>query len=376
MRNVNDFIAEAEPLGETGSANRAFNLAEWLKRKLPKPDYLLGNLLCTTSRILLYAPTGLGKTMFGMGLSMAAANGNGFLHWEGIRTARVLFIDGEMPRELLQERLQSESERLGAVPENFTALSKEDCDAMGPLNTPEGQQFIDRIIDSDGGKDLVVLDNIMSLLSGNQKDEESWHQTLPWIRSLTKRRVGQFWIHHTGHDASHSYGTKTREWQMDTVMRLEKVERPDTDISFLLSFRDKVRRRTPANRSQFDDTRIALVENHWVYQRVQGRSKTEVSPLAKKFYEALMTATKAKEVAKDLLGDPFVSNKSAEMFGCPAATIEQWQRECARMGLIDAHDSRGHLNNKARSLYSKYRLILIEANWIACNETMAWVLPI
>jgi hypothetical protein len=26
------------------------------------------------------------------------------------------------------------------------------------------------------------------------------------------------WLHHTGHNETQSYGTKTREWQMDTVL--------------------------------------------------------------------------------------------------------------------------------------------------------------
>ena len=31
------------------------------------------------------------------------------------------------------------------------------------------------------------------------------------------RSIGQMWFHHTGHDESKSYGSKAREWQMDTV---------------------------------------------------------------------------------------------------------------------------------------------------------------
>jgi hypothetical protein len=32
------------------------------------------------------------------------------------------------------------------------------------------------------------------------KDEEPWQDTLPWIRSLTNRSIGQLWVHHTGHE--------------------------------------------------------------------------------------------------------------------------------------------------------------------------------
>jgi hypothetical protein len=54
-------------------------------------------------------------------------------------------------------------------------------------------------------------------------------------------------IHHTGHDKPKSYGTSTREWQLDTVLRLEEVERENADVCFNLIFQ-KARLRTPLTR--------------------------------------------------------------------------------------------------------------------------------
>jgi Bifunctional DNA primase/polymerase, N-terminal/AAA domain/Primase C terminal 2 (PriCT-2) len=359
---------------------RAFSLAEWLERELPPPDYLLGNLLTTTSRILLYAPTGIGKTMFVMAMSMAAAHDKGFLMWPGVRAEdrpekrlpRVLFIDGEMSRWLLQERLRDESKRLGTAPATYFILSREDCERMPPLNTSEGQRYIDNEIKKIGGVDFIVFDNISTLIVGDQREPLGWSQTFEWVLSLTKRGIGQLWVHHTGHDESHSYGDKTREFQMYTVMQLETVKRPDTDVSFLLKFQ-KARERKPENRTQFENVRIALVDNQWIYSRISGGiKKAEVSPLADKFFSALQLATSYKEESKDMLGDVVKHEKPAEMYGCPAATIEQWQRACVERGLITKGEQ--NLSNSARALFSKYKRELIAANWIAANETHAWVL--
>ena len=92
--------------------NVVLTLQEWLVRDLPEPDYILGNWLTTTSRALLVAPTGLGKTMLGIALGMRAAANSGFLNWRGVRPARVLFVDGEMSRRLLKQRLVDEAARL------------------------------------------------------------------------------------------------------------------------------------------------------------------------------------------------------------------------------------------------------------------------
>jgi hypothetical protein len=57
------------------------------------------------------------------------------------------------------------------------------------------------------------------------------------------------------------------------------------------------------------------------------------------------------------------------VLGYPAATIIAWQGECENQGLLE----RAAKPNSARALFSRHRLGLIAANWIACNETMAWI---
>jgi len=337
-----------------GQAGRKIilTLDEWLARELPQPDLLLGTWLSTTTRAICFAPTGIGKTIFGLGIAFATSAGSGFLHWRGVREAKVLFVDGEMSRRLLLARLVKEVERSGLRPSGLHILSHEDVENFQPLNTPKGQALIENVITHIGGVDLIFFDNIMSLIGGDQKDEEGWRQTLPWIRSLTRRSIGQLWMHHTGHDERHSYGTKTREWQMDCVLQMESVERLNADVSFQLSFR-KARERTPETRADFADVQIALVNDQWVTSGAHINAK--ISPLGKKFFEALRDAT--------------IGNAANKMFGCPAASLNDWRAECVHHGLIDKDKA-----DSARSLFAKHRRELIAANWIACNETMAWIL--
>jgi hypothetical protein len=251
-------------------------IGAWLKRDIPAPDFLFGEVLSTTSRALLAAPTGLGKTMIGLAIAMAVANGPGrFLHWEIPSRRRVLYIDGEMSARLMKTRADQAARRAGAAPANLFILNREDFPDMAPLNTKEGQRFIDRVVDPIGQIDLIVFDNIQSLLTGNMIEEDSWADTLPWIRSLTQRKIGQLWIHHTGYDETHGYGTSTREWQFDTGILLERVERPETDLAFILKF-TKARERTPDNRTDFEPTCITLINDQWSSERgniANGRKK-------------------------------------------------------------------------------------------------------
>jgi RecA-family ATPase len=139
-------------------------LADWLARDLPAPDFIMGNRLSTTCRALLVARTGLGKTNFGLSLGLHISAGAEFLHWRGRRPSTVLYIDGEMARRLLRQRMEDAIARLGASPERFHALSHEDVEGFAPLNTPAGQAYIDGLIADIGPVDLIVFDSIMCLL--------------------------------------------------------------------------------------------------------------------------------------------------------------------------------------------------------------------
>jgi hypothetical protein len=333
-------------------------LSDWESRDLAPPDFLMGNWLSTTSRVLLSAATGLGKSNFSVALGMRVAAQQDFLHWRARRTdvgASVLFIDGEMPRRLLKERVLAEEERLGMRPAGFMALSREDVPDLQPLNTPLGQAWIDALISKIGSVDLIIFDNIMALLAGDMKDPESWQQTLPWALSLTSRTIGQMWIHHTGHDESRAYGDKSREWQLDTTIHLDSLKRDDTDLSFSMEFK-KARERTPSTRFDFQDVRIALTDNQWRYELTDARLPGKISPQTRKALDALRNAI-ASDHAVSLTG------------GRRAARREFWRDELALLGLIDPQKPKS-----ADTLFNRWRRELVAANHIACEEELSWLI--
>jgi AAA domain len=331
-------------------------VVEWRERDLPALVLLMGEWLSTTSRALLTAATGLGKTNFGLALAMHTAAGLDFLHWKAHRAARVLYIDGEMSRRLLRDRVLAEAQRIGTDPESFFALSHQDIPGgMKALNTADGQAWINAFIRKLGGLDLVLFDNIMSLTTGDQKDSEPWLQTLPLVLSLTGRDIGQVWIHHTGHDESRSYGDKTREWQMDAVAHFDRLERDDTDISFSMKF-TKARERTPANRDDFQDVKIALVNDRWEHELSRAQRPDKIQPQTARALDALRNVVASDRVT------PLPGGRRA------AATAD-WKAECVHLGLIDP-EAKAH---SARTLFAKYRRELVGAFRIGCEGDFSWL---
>jgi hypothetical protein len=336
-------------------------LADWEEADIAPPDFLLGEILSTVTRGMMYAPTGLGKTNIGMGLAFGMARGTGFLHWKSKRPARVLYVDGEMSRRLFKKRLRDATRRAGGRPDTLFALCRDGAKGMQPLNTPQGQRFIEKIIRKVGGVDFVVFDNIMSLIPGDMREGETWQQTLPWILSLTERSIGQLWIHHTGHDESHAYGAKEKEWQLDIVISLKRAANSTDDIAVILDF-PKAREREPDNRADFEPVKIRLAGDKWHGDRgvVAPRPvKKGPTPTEQKAFDVLLECIKAHGTAKQI-GDE------------RSVTTHQWQDALLEVGMLD-HAKKWE---SERSRFANWKTNLIGKGLVAQVRDRVWPLVV
>lgn len=301
---------------------------------MPPPDRLLGDLLTTTSRLFLVSRTGLGKTMLGFAMACGIASGSGFLHWRSGRPARVLYIDGEMPADLIKSRSLDALRRTDKpLPAGNLLIYARDTEeefakqfpALGmiaPLNTEAGQNFVLALIDALGGVDVAIFDNVMSLVAGDQREEIPWNETLPLVAKLSARRIGQIWLDHTGHNTDRQYGSSTKAWRFDAVGVMTPLpgdQRGQDEIAFTLSFEHpgKARRRTPDNREDFETVTVRLKDDRWTSEVAEPATTTRrLTPLGKQFYRAFLDALAVSDTP-----------------GC--TTRANWFAEAARTGLAE-----------------------------------------
>lgn len=308
-----------------------------IDRKLPKPVRILGDVVTATSRIFLVGPTGAGKTMLGLGMAVGAASGRGFLHWNSESPFRVLYIDGEMPLDLLQERLRDELQRVGnasaTVRENLfiytmdtaeeVAAIDPDLGAIDPLNTQEGQAFVRTLAELIEPK-LIIFDNVQSLVAGVQKEEETWSPVGALVQWLSSRQIGQIWIDHTARSTGAQYGTSTKSWRFDAVMVItplaedQKVE--GDALACGLTF-DKARRAKPSNRTEFESQTVRLTDGVWTSEATAARTASVTSGLS----------TRLRQYHRCLLDAITVA-----MTGRGETTRGAWLSECIRTGLVAA----------------------------------------
>src|SRR5262249_34474594 len=277
----------------------------WAKLDIPPEPRLLGGLITPSARVFLVGRTGLGKTLFAHAMAAGMATGQGFLHWRSDRPSRWLIIDGEMPSALIKARAADALRRVGDIPaRHLTVYSLDRAEQFAqlmpglgilePINTDSGKKFVlelARLVEPEG----IMFDNVMSLISGDQKDEVPWSQTLPLVAELTRRGIAQVYLDHTGHNTDRQYGSSTKGWRMDAIGLMTPLPageyRARGEAPFHLSFEHpaKARRRVADNWGDFETTTIRLTEDRWTSE-VANTETTKLSPNAKLWYAALLDA--------------------------------------------------------------------------------------
>ena len=195
---------------------------DFLQREFPPRECLLKPGLPKQGITMIHATRGTGKTHVSLGIAYAMASGGEFLGWKADKPCGVLFIDGEMPANLLQERLamiaaSSDQDGLVAPLRILTPDMQEH--GMPDLATEKGQQAIDQYVTD--GIDCIIVDNLATLVrSGKENESESWQPIQTW--ALIHRAKGRsvVFIHHSG-KAGKQRGTSSREDVLDTVIALK-----------------------------------------------------------------------------------------------------------------------------------------------------------
>jgi putative DNA primase/helicase len=220
-------------------AVKSLGMEEFMELTFPPREHLLKPWLTTASVIMIDALPGHGKTWLALSLAYAVAAGEPLLEWRVERRARVLFVDGELSGELLQQRVK----KLGpALPNSdFRMLSHAQFEARGApmldLGEAAGRDALDDEIERHK-IDLIILDSITTLIrSGDDNDLESWRAIQAW--SLKHRARGRtvIFLHHHGRSGN-PRGTSAREIVIDARIKMTKSDdlTTETETAFKIEF--------------------------------------------------------------------------------------------------------------------------------------------
>ncbi len=246
---------------------KAITLAEFLTMKLPEREMLLAPFLPSQGLVLLVAKRGVGKTHIALGIAYAVAVGGTFLCWTAPAAKKVIYVDGEMPAILMQERLHMIRSMSDKKDQNgfFNLLTPDYQNKIMPnLSTKTGRDEIEEIIKD---YDLIILDNISCLFrSGSENDAECWQEAQEWALDLRRRGKSVLFVHHAGKSGVQR-GTSKKEDILDTVLILKQPDdyKPEEGARFEVIF-DKSRHFTGEDARSFNVHLIEESEGIWKWE--------------------------------------------------------------------------------------------------------------
>lgn len=222
-----ELMAKASSNGHGRARVAPIALTDFLQMELKPAEFVIDPILPSQGMALIYAWRGSGKTFFNLEIAVAIATGGPKLfNWNIPRARRVLYVDGEMPANELQDRLNGivlgRGMRLPTMKRHFEIFTPDKCEGVS-LNivSAAGQRLIEDHLEGD---DVVFFDNLSALGHANDSKEseaESWWPVQEWALRLRKKGITMIFLHHAGKKGEQR-GTSSREDLMHTVIAMRR----------------------------------------------------------------------------------------------------------------------------------------------------------
>ncbi|GAN78616.1 AAA domain-containing protein [Acidocella aminolytica 101 = DSM 11237] len=216
---------------------RMTTLASLLDREFPPREVLVSPWLRSGESVLLWAPTGVGKTMLVNTLALAVAGGGKVAGWEADKPRKVLLVDGEMHIEDLKDRMvllgdAVEGIDMEAARSNLVILSRQD---QGPdtkfpnLADEAGQEGIMGRI-RETGAELVILDNFSTLAEvADENEAAAMNPILTFLMRLKQAGVACILVHHSGKSGESYRGSSKLATTFEVIIGLKRLEGHEVD---------------------------------------------------------------------------------------------------------------------------------------------------
>jgi len=196
--------------------------------KLAPREKLLGDWFSEGDCGFLFAARGTGKTWLALAIAQALSAGGKLGDWKAPAPVKVLYVDGEMPPDLMRDRcegLEASNDNLQLI--NHEILFERTGKVLN-IADAEAQRAITAHCINTGVK-VMILDNLSTLASGMKENEaDSWELVNPWLLDLRRRKVAVVIVHHAGRSGE-MRGTSKREDSVFWIIALDDAKKNADD---------------------------------------------------------------------------------------------------------------------------------------------------
>ena len=201
------------------------NITDFLMMKFDPLEFIIEPLLPLRGSGMIYSPPGLGKTHISLYMAFCIAVGApSCFVWDIPKKRRILYVDGEMDAESLQEMVRQIAmghEMEIPDPDFFGVVNPDFQKGTTPrINTFEGRRAIEELLHPG---DILFLDNLSTLCPGADEDEtENWSKVQEWILDLRRKGIATFLVHHANKSGLSQLGTSKKEHQLSVNLKLRR----------------------------------------------------------------------------------------------------------------------------------------------------------
>lgn len=240
--DYNQFLREANSYVQAGfdcrSNLHAITLTEFWATQAPDAEWALPGLIHIKDRVLIFAPKGVGKTWFATILYLCMAGGRGFpnIYEEAGKPQNVLVFDGENPKRDLDSRTLGLVPGLGLSKTVGDRIRIESAALLGAAVDLSREENRARSQEALNWANVIVLDNLNSIWSESlQAGPESSAELNSVINNLALQGKTVIIINHASRKGT-SFGSSTKEFGMETVIKLSKAPLIDGNETFKAEF--------------------------------------------------------------------------------------------------------------------------------------------
>lgn len=335
-RRVEFTLPGGDALGTKTFDLKAPTLGQLLDSKFPERRHLLSPWLKQQETVMVYAETGVGKSMFAASVALAVAGGGEFLGWrpklrEGETGYRVLYVDGEMHVQDIQDRMRVLTKAvpgldLGAASGNLRFLARQHQRAgaeFPSITEPGGMRFYLDHIEATK-PDLVILDNFTTL--GEVEDENaasSFNAVQAFLLGLKTCGVATILVHHAGKSGDFRGSSKLAA-TFETIVSLERPgeDKAMGEAQFRVTW-DKVR----AGGAE-------VVLRPILAKLVSHPGGEDGEPLGAAWEYEAGDLERLEEVRQMLQRGEFkTQSEIADFYGVSRQAVSKWAERAERMGL-------------------------------------------
>ena len=186
--------------------------------------WLVDGLWPTGKHVHLFAAHKTGKSLVSLHIAVSLAMGRDAFTGQLIQPHDVTYIDKEMTRQDLQERLFDMGLSSAMKDGSLDRLHYHFYPNIGYLDTMEGGHRLMQWIDKDGS-DVVIIDTLSRVVKGEENSNDTYKDFYNYTGTLLKPNgVAMLRLDHEGHAVGKSRGASSKADDVDLVYHLKAVE--------------------------------------------------------------------------------------------------------------------------------------------------------